>query len=201
MERFQAEAKRLVKLRRRLVRELEDFTEDDVTTSRISVLERDLDRIKDLRNEYQDGVEDFLDEFEDALADDPSGALDKWRRDLRVIGQEVKSHADKIRSKQQSLESGAGMSELQKRSLQIQEASLKVQELALKEKQSSNALKAKEKEDEALVFAETESNIFLGEVSVLGELMLEEDWTTVDDLVIGNAMRNLTKCQDQMNRS
>ena len=61
LEKFQTEAKQLVKLRRKIVREMEDFTEEDVTTSRITVLERDLDRIKELRNQYQDGVEDFID--------------------------------------------------------------------------------------------------------------------------------------------
>jgi len=42
---------------------MKDFTEEDVTTSRITVLESDLDRLKELRNQYQNGVEDFIDEY------------------------------------------------------------------------------------------------------------------------------------------
>ena len=50
-----------------------------------------------------------------------------------------------------------------KRQLEIQEASLKLQEQTLAEKQASNAAKLKEKEQEAVVLAQTESNAFLGE--------------------------------------
>ena len=199
LERFQTEAKRLVRLRRHIVREMEDFTEEDVVTSRVTVLERDLDRIKELRNQYQDGVEDFIDEYQEYLRADPNNSLDNWQRDVKVIGLEVKAHANKIRSKKESLVPTSIMSDSEKRSLDIQEKSLKLQELTLKEKQASNSAKVKEKEQEALVYSQTESNAFLGECSVLGQLVVDEVWTDVDDEVIGSAMRNLSKWQDQMN--
>ena len=199
LEKFQTEAKQLVKLRRKIVREMDDFTEEDVTTSRITVLERDLDRIKELRNQYQDGVEDFIDEYCSYLEGDPANPLDKWKRDVKAIGLEVKAHADKIRSKKESLVPTSILSDVEKRQLEIQEASLKLQEQTLAEKQASNAAKLKEKEQEAVVLAQTESNAFLGECSVLGQLMADEDWSEVDDEIIGSAMRNLSKWQDQMN--
>ena len=57
----------------------------------------------------------------------------------------------------------------------------------------------REKQTEAEVLAETEGNLFLGEVSVLGGMMLDENWEEVEDETIGNGMRNLSKWQDQVN--
>ena len=45
---------------------------------------------------------------------------------------------------------------------------------------------------------ETEGNTFLGECSLLGDLMEDEDWEDVDDEAVSSAMRNLSKWQDQM---
>ena len=199
MDRFQTEAKRLVKLRKKLIREMDDFTEDDVSTSRITVLERDLDRIKDLRDEYQEGVDDFIDEFSEALSGDANNPLDRWKADIRVIGKEVKAHADRIRSRKEELQPTSQLSEMEKKSLELQEATLKLQQLSYQEKKASAAAKVKEKEEEAIVLAETEANLFLGECSVLGQLMTEESWEEVDDEVISNAIRNLSKWQDQLN--
>ena len=88
---------------------------------------------------------------------------------------------------------------MDKRSLQLQKSSLKIRELTLKEIQASNAAKAKEKEEEASILANTEANLFLGECSVLSQLMVEESWEEVEDEVISNAIRNLSKWQDQLN--
>ena len=49
---FKEKVLALKRLRRTLVQEMNDLTEEDITTSRITVLERDLDRIRDIRNEY-----------------------------------------------------------------------------------------------------------------------------------------------------
>ena len=196
MEMFQQGAAGLMRLRRRLVREMDEFTEEDVTTSRVTVLERDLDRIKEMKNEYQDGVEDFLEEYNE-LVDDVS-VLVRWRADVSAIGREVKEHANRIRAKKESLSPTSQLSEMEMRSLEIQEAALKLQQLSLAEKQKSSAAKEKEKADENLILADTESNIFLGECSVLGDLMADENWKEVEDETVSNAMRNLTKWQDQM---
>ena len=50
-----------------------------------------------------------------------------------------------------------------------------------------------------MLLAQTEANLLLGEISVLGDIMIEENWEEVDDETVGHAMRNLSKWQDQMN--
>ena len=64
---FNEKAFALKRLRRTLVWEMNDLTEDDLTTLRITVLERDIDRMRDIRNQYQDGIEDFLEEYNDVI--------------------------------------------------------------------------------------------------------------------------------------
>ena len=96
------EGKALESLRRRLMLEMEDFTEDDVSTSRVSRLEIDLADIKSLRNQYQDGVLDFIEEYKSELEEDPT-VLSEWRADVSAVGLIVKRHADKIRTRKESL--------------------------------------------------------------------------------------------------
>ena len=191
------EAKVLQGLRRRLVREMKEFPEEDICTHRITVMERDLNVIKEMKNVYQDAVEDFIDKFRERLEED-SSVLASWVNDVPAIAQEVRTHANKLRAKKESLFQNQHMSTHQ-RSLEIQEASLKLQELTLQEKKDSTAAKEKEKAAEDLVLAETEANFFLGECSVLGDIMADEDWEAADDDIVSGAMRNLTKCQEQMN--
>ena len=192
MDMFQDEAKELMKVRRRLVRRMDEFVEDDINTSRISVMERDLDRISDMKDNYQDGVEDFIDRYRDII-DEPS-VLVRWTQDVSAIGQEVKAHADKIRTK------AAVVMSTNSRSLEIQEAALKIQELSLKEQQVANSDRAREKAEEGIMLADTEANLLLGECKVLGDMMiLETDWTEAADEVVANAMRHLDKWQEQMN--
>ena len=163
------EAKVLQSLRRRLVREMKEFPEEDICTHRITVMERDLNVIKEIKNVYQDAVEDFIDKFRERLEED-SSVLASWVNDVSAIAQEVRTHANKLRAKKESLFQNQHMSTHQ-RSLEIQEASLKLQELTLQEKKDSTATKEKEKAAEDLVLAETEANFFLGECSVLGDIM------------------------------
>ena len=75
------EGKALESLRRRLLLEMEDLTESDVSTSRVHRVELDLADIKTLRNQYQDGVLDFIEEFKSELEEDPI-VLQEWRADV-----------------------------------------------------------------------------------------------------------------------
>ena len=93
----QQETRALVHQRRLLMRELDDFTEDDVCASRLPVLETDLAEIKKLRNQYQDNVEDYMEKYSNMI-DDQEG-LEKWRRDVIQVGRDVKNHARRIRDR------------------------------------------------------------------------------------------------------
>ena len=197
-EAWKEDANTLMRLRRRLVRRMEEFTVGDINTSRITVMERDLDRIAEMKDDYQDGVLDFIEKFGDIIED--VTVLDRWERDVHLIAQEVKTHADTIRTRAAQVTTTSRTSDNEARSLQIQEAALKLQELSLREQQQTNAGKVQDKADEDRILAETESNLVLGECSVLGDMMAtEKDWEEVADEEVSNAMRNLNKWQDQMN--
>ena len=94
------------------MREMEDLTVDDLTTARVLVLERDLDRIRVLRNEYQDGIEDFLEEFQHLVEDE--NVLLRWRGEVPAIGREVKEHANRLRTKMEYLNPTSRFSEMEK---------------------------------------------------------------------------------------
>ena len=198
METFQQEAKALLNIRRSLVREMDEFLEEDVCASRIPVLERDLGEIKRMKNAYQDGVQDFLDQYTD-LVDDPS-VLDRWKTDVIEIGNDVKNHAKKIRDRREVLFPSVQLSVNEQRSLEIQEATLKLQELTLDEKKRSNSVKVQQKLNEDKILAETEGNTFFGECSVFGDMMPDENWEVVENEVVSHGMRNLGKWQEQWNQ-
>ena len=107
-----------------------------------------------------------------------------------ILQREVKKHARKIRDRREAL---FPTSTNEKRILDIQEQTLKLQELTLKEKQKSSHAKEQDKKEESLVLAETEANLFLGECSVLSDIMPEDDWKEADDGVISDAVRRLSK--------
>ena len=194
---FKDKALALKRLRRTLVREMNDLSEEDLSTSRITVLERDLDRIRDLRNQYQDGIEDFLDEYRDII-NDPS-VEQQWMNEVTDIGRLVKDHANRLRTKKEQLHPTVFFSEAEKKNIELQEKSLKLKEQSLQEKQKVIASQQQDKENESLIMTKTESNLFLGEISVLGDMLIDEDWLEVDDETVSNAMRNLSRWQNQMN--
>ena len=61
--------------------------------------------------------------------------------------------------------------------MEVQQLGLKYQELALKETQQGATNRQQEKQEEDLVMAETEANSFLGECSLLGDIMVENKTT------------------------
>ena len=191
------QAAELKRKRKRLTRKMFEFKEEDINTSRIQVMERDFDRINDMKDDYQDDVEDFIDKYRNTIQN--SSALNQWAEEVITVGEEVKDHADRIRTRA-ALISTPRSSDTEARSLQIQEAALKLQEMSLKEQQHASAEKVREKSAQDMLLAESEANILLGECSVLGDMVTDEaDWEVVEDDVVENAMRNLGKWQDQMN--
>ena len=87
----------LLELRKELEKEMEEISEDFIST-RSSEVEMYLDKIKKMKIEYQGKIDDFIEKYQD-LAEDP--VLDKWRKEISVSGiaNEVKLHANKIRIK------------------------------------------------------------------------------------------------------
>ena len=61
---FRQEQQALNKMRRKLFRQINEFPPEDVDLARVPVIERDLDRIFDLKEEYQEAVDTFVDNYE-----------------------------------------------------------------------------------------------------------------------------------------
>ena len=194
---LKAEGKALQHLRRNLLREVDDLTEDDVAAVGKEDVLTALENIKALRNEYQNKVEDFLEDFDSELQQDPPVKAG-WKNDIRIVGRIVKDHAMNIRSKKESVWPTATLSDIDKRNLEFQKASLDFQQLTLEDRQQASAAQVQDKAEESRILAETESNTFLGECSVLGDLVADENWEEADDETVSGAMRQLSKWQDQM---
>ena len=189
---FRQKVKKFKDARRALIREMSEFEPDDVCASRLPVIESELAAIKKSKNDYQDSVEDFVEEYTGRL-DEPS-ILDSWKKDVVDIGKKVKSHAKSIRDKREELFPENSTAQ---KSLKIQEALLLLQQQTLEEKQKSNAEKSMVREADVRCLADEEKNIFFGECSVLEDIMPDEDWTAVDDDIISQNMRSLSKWQEQ----
>ena len=145
---------------RKLTRHMREFVEDDINTSRIKVMEADLARIRDMKDDYQDAIEVFLDMFSDTMG---SRAVDTWNREVSVVGKEVKVHADKIRTRAAQISAVAGCSANSDRTLEIQEATLKLQELSINNAKAVSDQQRTAKTCEDLLSAESEANVLMGE--------------------------------------
>ena len=193
---IEQEANNLNRERRRLKREMKEYTVDDITIDTMDAVELEISRIKEKKNQYQDNIEDFVAKWSrTAYVNDTF--TNQWNEEVQSIGTEVKLYVQSLRSKKSSLVPASGVNE---RMIAFQEASLRLQELTLKEQQEANLKRSQEKAEEARIMAETEGNLVLGECSVLMDmLMIENDWEAVDDERISQAMRSMGKWQEQMN--
>ena len=106
MDTFQQEEKILLKIKRRIVRELNDFTIDDVYESN-PCIENDLHMIKFRELEYSGFVNDFIRKYSRILDCEKSYELGtKWINDVNDLSQMVNIHAKQIRNKKEDIASG-----------------------------------------------------------------------------------------------
>ena len=94
-------------------------------------MERDLQAIKTMKNDYQDLVEEFLSKYDGGSFED--SILDQWRADITAVAIIVREHATKIRLKKESI---CPTPSATQKGLELQELALKVQQLTLQEKQN-----------------------------------------------------------------
>ena len=152
--RFREESLKIKSMKRLLLREIDDFPKEQLSTARILVLESELDKIRSLRNDYQDIVEDFVEEFEHEF-DDPT-VLARYRAEPAAVGKLVRDHANMLRAHKETLMPTPGLSDMDRKSLALKEKSVNLKELRLQGEQDALATQVREKEDEARVLAETE---------------------------------------------
>ena len=121
---------------RKVAREMAEFVEDDLSTSRITVMEAELARIRDLKSDYQDSIEAFLDLFGELIG---SKAVETWNKELLEVGKTVKAHANKIRTRAAQITTAVTTNDANSaRALQIQETSLQLQQLSLDTAKETN---------------------------------------------------------------
>ena len=127
-ERCQQEAYKIKRQKRKLTRQRSEFVENDINTSRITIMEADLARIRDMKDDYQDAVEEFLDTFSTTIG--VGSIIETWTQEISAVSEDVKRHADRIRTRAAKVSAATGSTIIGQKTLEIQEASLKLHELS-----------------------------------------------------------------------
>ena len=105
MDNFLQEEKSLLKLKRRIFREINEFTIDEVYESN-PCIERDLHRIKFRQLEYHGFVNDFIRKYTRILDCEKSYELvAKWINEMNELIQKVDLHAKQIRDRKEDIDS------------------------------------------------------------------------------------------------
>ena len=166
------------------------YTPDDVIEETVDEVKDKLDSILVLLDEYSNGVEAVLHQSKDDL---DAESVKKYEDDIENMMNEVKKHERGIMKKKKEISPPpTPLSTYEAQMIQLQMKTLSLQE-------ASQAKANNEKVEKAAKLSETKANEFYGETSVMGDLLLEEDWNLVDNTVVSQGMRLLSSWQTQMN--
>ena len=190
MEDLNRELSRIGNLRSNLLRRMRMYTPDDVMETTLDEVKDELQSIHIYMDEYSNNVEAVIDTNKDAMGVE---LVKKYEDDLEYVMGEVKKHKRRIMDKKKEVfPPPTPLSTYETEMLQYQMKSLKLQETA-------QAKAETDKKEKATVLTETKSNQFYGETSVMGDLLLDEDWDLADNIVVSQGMRLLNAWQAQMN--
>ena len=190
MDDLNRELTRIGNLRSNLLRRMTMFTPEDVVENTLDEVKDELQSIHIFLDEYSNNVEAVIDSSKDDMGVD---LVKKYEDDLVYVMREVKQHKRKILDKKKEISPPSiPLSAYETEMLQLQMKSLKLQETAQAKAES-------DKKETATVLIETKSNEFYGETSVMGDLLLDENWELADNTVVSQGMRLLSTWQAQMN--
>ena len=193
MEELDRELNRLGNLRSNLLRRLNMYTPDDVVEATLDEVNDELQSILIYMDEYINNVEAIIASNKDDMGVD---LVKKYEDDIEYVIKEVRKHKRKIKDKMKKVSPPAPpptpLSTYEKEILRLQEKTLKLQE-------DAKAKTEADKKEKATVLPETKSNEFYGETSVMGDLLLDEDWDLADNTVVSQGMRLITAWQAQIN--
>ena len=146
-----------------------------------------------MRTDYLNLVDDFLEDYASELVQDPvmKGA---WKDDPAFVNNSVRQHVITIPNKKESLFPRPQLSELERQTMEVHKSTMEFHQLSLDQIQKTSTVQVVDKAE----WQRLRATPFLGECSLLGDLMEDEDWEDVDDEAVSSAMRNLSKWQDQM---
>ena len=155
------------------------------------------DNIKKLRSNYLNRIGDFLEDYAVELEQDIV-VKNAWKDEIPYMTRRVKQYLTMLRTKKESFYPTPQLSDMEKQTMEVNRSTMQFHQLSLDQMQKTNNTQVVDKAAQDRILAETESNTFLGECSVLGDLMIDEDWEEVEDETVSNAMRCISKWQDQM---
>ena len=117
---------------------IEELTEDDVDTVSVYTVDRDLDRILQKRDDFRNGVRDFLEDYNEHLE---IAAQNTWKAAISTLNTEVKNHAKNIRTKAHSIcPPSKPMSEFERAQLDIQQRQLDIMQATTSQTHDSSAI-------------------------------------------------------------
>ena len=121
---------------------IEYLNVEDIIVSRVPIVERDLDRILEKRDEFRNSVRDFLEDHGEHLE---TTAQTTWRTSITSLNNEVKSHARQIRNKVAEVcPPIRPLSEFEKAQLEIQMKQLNLMEAKASKEHNASALRKQE---------------------------------------------------------
>ena len=189
MEDVSREIGRLTNLRSNLIRRMKMYTHEDVVADTVHEVEQELKTILISLDEYSNGVDTVLAGYKEAMGE---AMVQQYEADLLNLFVEVKRHKRQVMDKQKEVSPPPTHSTYETEMLRLQLRSLNLQESALGTAES-------DKKEKRVILAETTSNEFYGETSVMGDLLMEENWDLADNTTVSQGMRALSAWQAQMN--
>ena len=96
MAMMHSETEKILELRRKLEEEMRRISEDFISSNHLET-ESYLDVIKQLKNDYQDAIEDMVDMYREVL--EKPEVLDEWTHEAKEIAKLVKKHANVTRTR------------------------------------------------------------------------------------------------------
>ena len=164
MEEIDLEISRLQTLRGNVLRRINMYAPDDVIEELVHEVASELKNIADMMDEYVSGVEMLL-----ASTSLGESNFQRFQSDVSFVIAEVKKHKKLIQLRKKEVSPPpVPLTAFEAKSLEMQRESLALQKSAV-----SKIVDDKNKK--GVMLAESKSNEFYGETSVMGDLLMEED--------------------------
>ena len=119
-QQLEREAKNLKSMKRTLKREMKEFSDKDVTSQTLSRVEIEIDRIRKMKIDYQNMIEDFVEKWANTAVNVDGSVFESWTEEVENVADEVKSYVLRLTVKKEAL-----TPTLAERNIQIAEATLK----------------------------------------------------------------------------
>ena len=114
-----------------------DLTENSIDAN--TDIEEKLDKIKDMRTDYLNLVNDFLEDYASELVQDPVMKGD-WKDDPAFVNNSVRQHVITITNKKESLFPRPQLSELERQTMEVHKSTMEFHQLSLDQIQKTSTV-------------------------------------------------------------